>query len=206
MKLALALLVPTFVIAQQADFVAPVQPITPAERASWVIQSTVQPLNILADSIAAGIGTGLDHPSELGTHWTGFEKRYINTVATGLLSNGIEAGLGAAWGEDPRYVPAEPGTSFRGRLARAAKWTVLASNADGEMRPAYARFIAIPSAAGISNVWRPGSETGFDNFAERTAFGFAGHFCGNTWNEFWPDVKRKVFHKGGPDAGPFKGL
>jgi hypothetical protein len=207
MNLALALLVPAIAFAQETDFTAPaVAPITAAERLQWVVQSTVLPSNILANAIAAGVGTGLDHPTELGTHWTGFQKRYVNTMATSLLGNGIEAGLGAAWGEDPRYQPAEPGTSFSGRLMHAAKWTVLARNRDGEMRPAYARFIAIPAAAGISNVWRPDSETGVDNFAERTAFGFAGHFGGNAWNEFWPDVKKRMLRKGGPNSSPFKGL
>lgn len=206
MNLALALLLPTLAIAQETVFTAPAPPITPAERVEWVIQSTVLPTNILADAISAGMGTGLDHPQELGTHWTGFQKRYVNTMATGLLGNGIEAGLGAAWGEDPRYQPAAPGTSFTGRIVHAAKWTVLARNRDGEMGPAYARFIAIPAAAGISNIWRPASETGFDSFAERTAFGFAGHFGGNTWNEFWPDVKKKLLHKGTGDTGPFKSL
>jgi len=206
MKLALALLLPAFAVAQQTNFTAPAEPITAAQRMQWVIQSTMLPTNILADSISAAVGTGRDSPPELGTHWTGFQKRYVNTMATGLLSNGIEAGLGAAWGEDTRYVPADPGTSFKGRIVHAAKWTVLARDSNGQMRPAYARFVAIPAAAGISNIWRPDSETGLDNFAERTAFGFAGHLGGNAWNEFWPDVRKKVFHKGGPDAGPFKGL
>jgi hypothetical protein len=176
------------------------------ERLQWVIESSVLPTNILGDAIAAGIGTGIDSPHELGTHWTGFQKRYVNTMSTSLLGNGIEAGLGAAWGEDPRYVPAAPGTPLKGRVMRTVKWTILASNRDGEMRPAYARFVAIPAAAGLSNVWRPESETDFDHFAARTAFGFAGHLGGNAWNEFWPDVKNKLFHKGQKDYGPFKGL
>lgn len=206
MKLALALFLPALILAQPTEFSTPLLPITPAERMQWVIENTVLPTSILADSISAAIGTELDAPHELGTHWTGFQKRYVNTMATGLLGNGIEAGLGAAWGEDPRYEPAAPGTSLGGRIARTAKWTFVARNANGQMHAAYARFIAIPAAAGISNIWRPDSETDFDNFAARTAFGFAGHLGGNVWNEFWPDVKKKMFHKGGPDLGPFKGL
>jgi hypothetical protein len=205
-KLALALLIPAVALAQTTDSVTPATPITALARLQWVIASTALPTSILADAISAGFGTGIDSPRELGTHWTGFQKRYVNTMATGLLGNGIEAGLGAAWGEDPRYVPAEPGTSTRRRIVRAAKWTFLARDSDGQMGPAYARFIAIPAAAGISNIWRPSSETGFDNFAERTAFGFAGHFGGNVWNEFWPDVKKRVLRKSSIDPGPFKGL
>jgi hypothetical protein len=192
MKLAVLLFLPALAFAQTDSNTLSV-PITPAERLRWVIESTATPTNILGDAIGAGIGTGLDSPRELGTHWTGFQKRYFNAMATGLLSNGIEAGLGAATGEDPRYVPAAPGTPLKSRILRTAKWTFFARNANGEMRPAYERFIAVPAAAGISNIWRPDSETGPGHFAERTAFGFAGHWGGNAWEEFWPDVKKKVF-------------
>jgi hypothetical protein len=192
MKLALALFLPTFLFAQTVSNTLTL-PITPAERLRWVIESTVMPTSVLGDAVGAGIATGFNSPRELGTHWTGFEKRYFNAMATGLLSHGIEAGLGAATGEDPRYVPAAPGTPFTARVLRTAKWTFLARNANGEMRPAYERFIAVPAAAGISNIWRPDSETGPSHFAERTAFGFAGHWGGNAWIEFWPDVKKKVF-------------
>src|SRR5580704_564691 len=119
MKLVLVLILPAITLAQQADFNPLASPITSANRLQWLIESTVKPTNILGEAIGAGIDTGLDSPRELGTHWTGFQKRYVNTVATSLLGNGIEAGLGAVWGEDPRYVPAGPGTSLRGRVIRA---------------------------------------------------------------------------------------
>jgi len=212
MKLALVLILPVFGFAQQTNF-APatsgpattLSPITPGQRAQWVIESTILPTNVLGNALGAGIETGLNSPKELGTHWTGFQKRYVNSMATGALSNGIEAGVGALWGEDPRYLPAAAGTSLKGRVMRTAKWTFMAANSDGTMHPAYARFIAIPAANGLSNIWRPDSETDFDHFAERTALGFAGHLGGNAWNEFWPDVKKKVLHKGS-GSGPFAGL
>jgi hypothetical protein len=71
------------------------------------------------------------------------------------------------------------------------------------MRPAYARFIAVPAANAVSNTWRPEGDQGYMNLGERAAFGFAGHFGGNCWVEFWPDVKKKIFHR---DSSPFNGL
>lgn len=169
----------------------------------WVIERTVLPTNVLGDAIGAGIGTGLDTPPELGPHWTGFEKRYINSMATGLVQDSIEAGLGAAWHEDPRYFPAAPGTSFKDRLGHAAKMTFYAYRNGGGTQLAYARFVAVPAANALSDTWRPASETDFDHFALRVGLGFAGHFSGNVWTEFWPDVKKKVFHV---NSGPFDGL
>jgi hypothetical protein len=179
------------------------KPITPAERVQWVIDSTVKPTSILRNTISAGIGTGLNTPEELGPHWSGFGRRYVNSMSTAALSNSLEAGLGAAWGEDPRYEAAPPGTPIRQRVLRAAKWTFYARNADGGMRPAYARFIAVPTANALSNTWRPEGDRGYTNLGERAAFGFAGHFGGNCWNEFWPDIKRKLFHR---NSSPYNGL
>jgi hypothetical protein len=206
MKVGSLLLLPVMALAQTtsipAEPPAP-KPITPAQRVEWVIDSTVRPTSVLGNAIGAAIGTGLNTPAQLGTHWSGFERRYVDSMTTAALSNGIEAGLGSVWGEDPRYEVAPPGTSFGHRVLHAAKWTFYARNADGGIRPAYARFIAVPTANAISNSWRPEGDQGFLNFGERAAFGFAGHFGGNCWVEFWPDVKKKIFRR---DSSPFHGL
>lgn len=202
MRLALAVLIPAALLGQTNSY-TPHPEITPAQRMQWVIDRTVMPTNLLGDAIGAGIGTGLDMPKELGTHWTGFEKRYINSMATGLVQDALEAGIGAAWHEDPRYFRAAQGTSFRGRLGHAAKMTFYANTSGGGTHLAYARFIAIPTANALSNTWRPESETDMGHLVLRTGTGFVAHFSGNVWAEFWPDVKKKVFHA---KSSPFDGL
>jgi hypothetical protein len=107
----------------------------------------------------------------------------------------MEAGLGAIWGEDPRYSR-DAGASFSHRIGHAAKMTFMAQNRDGNVQLAYARFIAIPGSNFISNAWRaPGDDTA-DNAATRTGLGFLGRFGSNTFDEFWPDVQRKLSHRG----------
>jgi hypothetical protein len=61
---------------------------------------------------------------------------------------------------------------------------------------AYARFVAIPGSNFLSNAWRPAGDDSADRAAIRTGFGFLGRFGNNTFDEFWPDFKRKVFHHG----------
>ena len=202
MKFAFALLVPV-ALSGQTNSYAPHTEITPQQRMQWVIERTVMPTNILGDAIGAGIGTGFDMPKELGSHWTGFEKRYINSMATGMVQDSIEAGIGAAWREDPRYFRAGEGTSLGGRLGHAAKMTFYANRSTGGTQLAYARFIAIPAANALSNTWRPESETDMGHLALRTGMGFAAHFSGNIWTEFWPDVKKKVFRV---KSSPYDGL
>jgi hypothetical protein len=105
-----------------------------------------------------------------------------------------ETQLRRVGGRGPAISSGAPGTSLKGRIIRAAKWTVLARQANGEVGPAYARFIAIPASNAISDAWRPASETGVDHLLERTATGFGAQFAGNEWHELWPSVRKMLFH------------
>jgi hypothetical protein len=73
--------------------------------------------------------------------------------------------------------------------------TFMAQDRDGNSIPAYARFIAIPGSNFLSNAWRaPGDDTA-SRATIRTGLGFLGRFGDNTFDEFWPDVKQKLFHR-----------
>ncbi len=106
----------------------------------------------------------------------------------------MEAGVGALWGEDPRYFrnPDEP---FRARVMSVIKQTFTARRRDGNFAPAYARFVAFSGSNFLSNTWRPDSEANNDDAVLRTLEGFAGRMSSNAWDEFWPDVKAHVFHR-----------
>ncbi len=170
------------------------QPITPQERIQWVVNGTIGPEGLAGELLGAGWGTLFNSPKAYGTHWEGFGDRLGMSVAGNLTSNTIEAGLGAAWGEDPRYIR-DGGASFGHRLGHAAKMTFMAQDRDGNSIPAYARFIAIPGSNFLSNAWRaPGDDTA-SRATIRTGLGFLGRFGDNTFDEFWPDVKQKLFHR-----------
>ena len=112
---------------------------------------------------------------------------------TGIsVGNAMEAGLGSLWGEDPRYLHASE--TFGGRVKNVFKMTFLAVNRNGQTMPAYARYIAIPGNNFLSNTWRDPSEANTSSALIRTGLGFLGRLSGNAFEEFWPDVKNRVFH------------
>jgi hypothetical protein len=159
-----------------------------------VVNGTIGPEGLAGELLGAGWGTLFNSPKAYGTHWEGFGDRLGMSVAGNLTSNTMEAGLGAAWGEDPRYIR-DGGASFGHRLGHAAKMTFMAQDRDGNSIPAYARFIAIPGSNFLSNAWRaPGDDTA-SRATIRTGLGFLGRFGDNTFDEFWPDVKQKLFHR-----------
>jgi hypothetical protein len=174
--------------------VKPYQAITAWQRFQWFNEKTFGISNLVGSIPGAAFRTFLDQPHEAGPHWEGFAERYGDSLSTNFVSNAMEAGLGAAWGEDPRYARAGSGASFKSRLGHVAKWTVMAPNRDGELRPAYARFIAYSGSSFISNGWREPSDTTTATSFSRIGFDFLGRMGGNAFDEFWPDAKRKLFH------------
>jgi hypothetical protein len=169
----------------------PYEPITAKERLHWLVKSTVGPESLVAGMLSAGINTAANEPREFGSSWEGFGKRYgmrLTGISTG---NAIEAGLGALWGEDPRYdrVSRAPFTS---RVCNVIKLTFAARYRDGHVAPAYGRLIAVPGNNLLSNTWRARGETQAGDIALRTVLGFIGRMGANTFVEFWPDVRRHI--------------
>src|SRR5438067_1584288 len=63
-----ALIVPIALCAQDV--------ISTEQRLKWVVSSTVGPASLAGGAVSAGFGTLINLPSEYGTHWSGFGKRY----------------------------------------------------------------------------------------------------------------------------------
>jgi hypothetical protein len=171
------------------------RPITAKDRIDWVVKGTIGPEAAGGELFSAGWGTLFNNPKTYGTHWDGYGHRLGMAVAGNAVSNTMEAGLGSIWGEDPRYVR-EAGAPFGQRLGHAVKMTFMAQDRDGKLMPAYARFAAIPGSNFLSNTWRVNGDNGAGDAAVRTGYGFLGRLGGNTFDEFWPDVRQKMFHRG----------
>ena len=168
------------------------QPITNSQRVAWFLTSTVGPQSLSAGLFSAGFGTALNRPKEYGPHWDGFGDRYairLTGIATG---NAMEAGLGALWGEDPRYVRAA-GQPFGSRLKNVLRLSIEHYRRDGHLAPAYAFYIATPGNNFLSNTWREKSEATVDDALLRTLWGYLGRVGSNAFQEFWPDVQSHVF-------------
>jgi hypothetical protein len=164
--------------------------ITPSERVSWIVVGTVGPKSLfIIGPLAAAWQTAFNTPEEWGRGWSGFGKRYAQREADVAISNTIEGGLGALWGEDPRYIPsARKGIWPRARYA--LKTSVLAQGRDGRLRPAWARYAGNTLNNLIENSWLPPSQTSAGQTALRSGMGIVTRMGGNLWDEFWPDVVR----------------
>ena len=173
---------------------APYEMISGRQRIDWAVQQTFGPESLLVGTLTAAIGTGRDTPPEYGPHWDGYVKRYGMRFTGIAASNTIEAGLGALWGEDPRYVRNQ-NLTFKKRIVNVFLLSFTARNRDGKLVPAYARYIAIPGNNFLANTWRVSSESTTSAALSRTGYGILGEIASNAWSEFWPDVKRRVWKR-----------
>ncbi|HUJ51812.1 MAG TPA: hypothetical protein VLW25_16500 [Bryobacteraceae bacterium] len=168
------------------------QPITGGGRFEWAIMNTINLPSFGVGLIDAGWGTYFNEPKEYGTSLKGFGKRFGLHLTGVAVSNTMESGLGAFLGEDPRY-PRADGRPFGERAGHVIKMTFMARNREGQIVPAYARFAAIGGSNFLSNAWRPDSDATVRHATIRIGLGFLGRLGVNTYYEFWPDVKNKLF-------------
>jgi hypothetical protein len=173
--------------------------ITAEGRFFWFVRSTVGPRSLVAGLFSSGFGTATDNPHEYGTHWVGFGQRYGMRLSGVSASNAVEASLGAAWGEDPRYFHTVH-APFKERVKNIVDLTFRAYGRDGERHPAYARYVAITGTNFLSNTWRVESEDDWQNALLRTAEGFGGRALSDAFSEFFPEVWRKVRRQPDPYA------
>jgi hypothetical protein len=168
------------------------RPITAAERVDWTIVGTVGLRSLGVGVLAASWQTGFNTPDEWGRTWRGFGKRYLEREADVAISNSIEAGGGALWGEEPRYIRSGR-RGIKSRAAYAMKVVMLTQRRDGHLAPAWARYASNVFNNLIENQWLPPSATTARETTVRSLEGFLGRLGGNMWEEFWPDIRRRVF-------------
>jgi hypothetical protein len=173
---------------------APYHPIEPRQTLRWFITSSIGPPHLAGVIFVSASGTAVDRPKEYGPHWGGFAARFGSGMAGSVTGNAIEASAGLMLREDPRYFRV-PGQAYKARVGNVVRLTFVARGNDGRLGPAYARYMAIVGGNFLSNTWRVHSEANPESALLRASEGFAGRMAANAFEEFWPDVKRHIFHK-----------
>jgi len=170
-------------------------PMTGQERVDWIVDGTIGPKSLfVVGPIGTAWQTAWNTPEEWGQTWSGAGKRYLQREADVAISNTIEAGLGAIWGERADYIPSHL-RGIKPRLGYALKTVFLAHRPDGHLAPAWGRYAGNTVNNLIENTWLPPSATTWQQTTWRSASGFGTRALGNVWEEFWPDASRRLFHR-----------
>jgi hypothetical protein len=188
---AALVLAASFDAAAQTAAADTYQPITGEERGVWVAKGSIGARSLSVGVFTSTFLTAVNSPEEWQRSWSGFGKRYGSREATITMSNGLEAGLGSLWGEDPRYGRLGRGRPL-GRVGHALKSAVVARGRDGQLRPSWARYSGIVTSNLVARSWLPPSARTTRGTTWRMGSAVLGRMVGNAFEEFWPDLRERM--------------
>lgn len=148
----------------------------------------------------AGIGQAKNDPKQWGQGWGAYGKRYGANFADNSIGTYMTTAIfPSLLHEDPRYYQMGQG-SFKKRFFYALDRLFVTRTDSGKNRFNYSESVGNAAAAALSNIYHPSD----DRTASRNAstFGFLILYDGisNELKEFWPDIRRKVFHQKNPHS------
>ena len=150
------------------------------------------------NGILAGVEQARNDPKAWGQGWDAYGKRYGASFADNSIGTYMTTAIfPSLLHEDPRYYQMGNG-SFARRAYHAVNRLFVSRTDSGHDHFNYSESIGNAVAAAMSNVYHVPE----DRTASRNAstFGFLILYDGmnNELKEFWPDIRRKVFHKNMP--------
>ncbi|MGC0775328.1 MAG: hypothetical protein WB543_20515 [Candidatus Acidiferrum sp.] len=146
----------------------------------------------------AAIAQAKNDPASWGQGWGAYGKRYGESFADNSIGTYMTTAVfPSLLHEDPRYYQMSHG-SISHRAYHAVNRLFVTRTDSGHDRFNISESLGNAVAAGISNIYHPAE----DRTAARNAstFGLLILWDGlsNELKEFWPDIRRKVFHKSEP--------
>lgn len=194
--------VPNFNTTYRHDAVS----LTASQKMRLAFRSAIDPVTFAGAFLVAGYHEALD--DDTGFRWgiEGYGKRagaaYLDAFDGTIIGNGI---LPSLLRQDPRYFRLGQGT-VRHRLLYAIAATVICKHDNtGRWEPNYSNVAGNILSGAISNLYYPSQESGIgETIANGLTVTAEGTISG-VFDEFWPDISRKMFHKDpthGLDAQP----
>ncbi len=171
------------------------KPISGKEKFKLAAEGAVDPYSFLIAGILAGKSQLTNDEPTWGRGALGYTKRYGASVADQTVGPMMTTGLfPTLFHQDPRYFQLGKG-GFKHRFNYALVRLIVARTDSGQRQFNYSEFIGNAAAAGISNIYYPAGERTLEHNLDEYATQIAVDLLGNELKEFWPDIRRKVFHK-----------
>jgi hypothetical protein len=148
--------------------------------------------------ILAGFFSGIAQLNNTNPSFGQGLKGYAHRYGTGLLDQDLgnymtEAILPSLLHEDPRYFRKGTG-SAKSRIFYAATRVFVTKTDGGEKTFNFAEVLGNGTVASLGNAYYP-DERGFGSTMQRMFTQIGTDAISQVLKEFWPDVKRRYFHK-----------
>jgi hypothetical protein len=168
-------------------------PMTAKQKIALASRLAFDPFVWASSGIQAGISQASNEFPEYGQGAAGFGKRYgaatLDVINGGFASTAFCIVLK----QDPRYFRLGEG-SIKERFIYSVKQEFSAKSDKGGRQFNWSNILGMLTSAAISNAYYPPPNRGFGLTMNRFGVGLLWGFAGEWGDEFWPDVKRKLFH------------
>ena len=175
------------------------------QKMSLAFRSAIDPFTFAAAVLVAGSHEALD--DEPGFQWgaAGFGQRagaaYLDALDGNMIGSGI---LPALLHQDPRYFRLGRGSFAHRLLYSIASAVVCRHDNRQRLDPNYSNIGGNLIAGAISNLYYPSQNAGVGQTIGNGMIVTAENTAGGIFDEFWPDISRKLFHKD-PTQDPTRG-
>jgi hypothetical protein len=150
------------------------------------------------NAILSGIAQAKNDPKEWGQGWDAYGRRYGASFADNSIGTYMTTAIfPSLLREDPRYYQLGKGR-FAHRAYHAINRLFITRTDSGETRFNFSESLGNASAAAISNIYHVPEDRTASRNAATFAFLILYDGLDNELKEFWPDIRRKVFHKNTP--------
>jgi hypothetical protein len=183
--------VPSFNVSYRSDAVS----LTGMQKMRLAFRSSVDPVTFGIAFVVAGYHEA-DNDLNFGWGIKGYGQRagaaYLDAFDGTMLGNGI---LPALLHQDPRYFRLGHGSKTH-RLGYAIATSFICKrDSTRTWEPNYSNILGNIASGAISNLYYPNSNSGFGLTITNGMIVTAEGTLGAVFQEFWPDVSRKLFHK-----------
>jgi hypothetical protein len=169
---------------------------TGKQKISLAFHSSTDPFAFAIPFVVAGYHEALDEDKGFPWGIKGLGERagaaYLDSFDGNMLGNGF---LPALLHQDPRYYRMGQGSVTRRILYAAATSVICKHDITGKWEPNYSNIAGNIIGGALSNLYYPSSDTGVGLTISNGFIVTAEGAFGSEFNEFWPDVSRKLFHK-----------
>jgi len=157
-------------------------------------EATYSPLAIAGFAAYAGVLQRFDAPEEWGQGGAAYGKRVASTAGWSGIHSVLAFGLDTTLHQDPRYHRSLSAGFWR-RTGHAFRGTILTRTDRGGETVSTWRIGSAYGSAFLSNLWYPDRLNTVRLGLIQGTVGLGFGFVGNLGSEFWPDIRRSVFHR-----------
>ena len=173
-------------------------PLKPRQKFGLATAAVFDPFTAPFVGSLAAIDQANDSPPSWGQGWGAYGKRFGEEFADNDIGSYMTIGIfPTILREDPRYYEMKRGR-FSRRMTYAVERLFVTFTDSGNVSFNYSEIIGNAAATAVSNIYHPPEDRTVGRNLGTWGMLIMWDGAANEMKEFWPDIRRKLFHKNKP--------